>query len=121
EALQGSARNRRRGRGVCQGRKSSGGRILRADAGARLHGTAGRRGGLSGRKSGDLGGDAESARRAGSGGGRAGVEKRRRDGTRDAAGRRIRAEIVSGFRGGSGGAFKENRKACKDDVEPRRR
>src|SRR6267378_711074 len=50
-----------------------------------------------------------------------GLEKGRRDGECDAAGRRIRPEVVSGLRGGSGGAREKNGKARESGLEPRRR
>ena len=51
-AGQSDAQRRRRGRGVRQGRQDHRGRILRAAPGARLHGAAGRGGGLSRRQGG---------------------------------------------------------------------
>ena len=121
QAGQGGAQYRRRGCGVCQGRKDRGGGVLRASSGACADGTAGRTGRLSRRQGDGVDLHAESAGRAGDCRRRAGHPQGKRDLPRDPAGWRVRAEVEAGLRGRGSGSVESHGQAGQGGVEPGRR
>ena len=91
------------------------------DAGARLHGAAGRGGRIAGRQSGGLVSDAESAGRSGCGRGRSRNHAEGCDLPRHAARRRLRPQIETRLRRGGGAAFESRGQAGQGGLDSRGR